>query len=152
LRDESEAPDDDDEGQRLAHCCARPSPANALRTGLSAAPSRRRRTHAGAPADKKFQTLILGLHQQIHQHKCGAIFHHPIKPSDAPDYPLLIHRPVDLKTIKARVRSGEISNSVEYRRDIALMFANAMMFNRPSSDVYKMAEEVLCPSHQVGSR
>jgi bromodomain-containing protein 8 len=86
--------------------------------------------------------LILGLHQQIHQHKCGAIFHQPIKPSDAPDYQSLIYRPVDLKTIKARVRAGEITSSIEYRRDIALMFANAMMYNRPTSDVYKMAEEV----------
>jgi bromodomain-containing protein 8 len=112
-------------------------------SGLSAAPSTRgRRANAAAtPADKKFQGLIIGLHQQIHQHKCGAIFHQPIKPSDALDYHSIIHHPIDLKTIKARVRAGEISSSLEYRRDIALMFANAMMFNRPSSDVYKMAEE-----------
>jgi bromodomain-containing protein 8 len=115
----------------------------------AALPSTRRRPRANttgtgtaAASNKKIQNLLLALHQQIHQHKCGAIFHQPIRAGDAPDYHVLVYRPLDLKTIKARVRTGEIATVDEYRRDISLMFANAMMYNRPSSDVYKMAEEV----------
>lgn len=49
---------------------------------------------------------------------------------------------MDLKTIKTRVKDGVIANSLEYQRDIYLMFANAMMYNRPGSDVHAMAEDV----------
>lgn len=49
---------------------------------------------------------------------------------------------MDLKTIKTRVKDGLIANSLEFQRDIFLMFANSMMYNRPGSDVYAMAEDV----------
>ena len=65
-----------------------------------------------------------------------------MKASDAPDYYEIVRRPIDLKAIKARIREGQITNSLEYQRDIYLMFANSMMYNRPDSDLYKMAEEV----------
>ena len=48
---------------------------------------------------------------------------------------------MDLKTIKTRVKDGVITNSLEFQRDIFLMFANAMMYNRPGSDVHAMACE-----------
>lgn len=49
---------------------------------------------------------------------------------------------MDLKTIKMKVKDSAIGNSLEYQRDIYLMFANAMMYNRPGSDVYVMSEDV----------
>ena len=91
---------------------------------------------------RRFQNVIGMLHSQISQHRNGTIFHHPIKPSEAPDYQDIVKRPMDLKTIKTKVRDGMIGNSLEFQRDIYLMFANAMMYNRPGSDVYVMAENV----------
>lgn len=82
------------------------------------------------------------LHSTISQHRYGNIFHNPIKKSEAPDYSDLVKRPMDLKTIKTRVKDGQISNSLEFQRDVYLMFANAMMYNRPGSEIYAMAEEV----------
>lgn len=82
------------------------------------------------------------LHSQISQHRNGNIFHNPIKASEAPDYRDIVKRPMDLKTIKARTKDGAISNSLEFQRDVYLMFANSMMYNRPDSDIYTMAEEV----------
>jgi bromodomain-containing protein 8 len=93
-------------------------------------------------AAKRFQTVIGLLHATISQHRSGNIFHNPIKESDAPDYHEIVKRPMDLKTIKTRIKDGLISNSTEFQRDIYLMFANAMMYNRPGSDIYMMAEEV----------
>ena len=49
---------------------------------------------------------------------------------------------MDLKTIKNRVRDGVVTTSSEYQRDIYLMFANSLMYNRPNSDIYSIAEEV----------
>lgn len=82
------------------------------------------------------------LHQQISQHRSGNVFHNPIKKSDAPDYYDIIKRPMDLKTIKSRIKDGTISSSREFQRDIYVMFANSLMYNRPNSDIYTMAEEV----------
>ena len=82
------------------------------------------------------------LHADISNHRNGTIFQNPIKPSEAPDYHEIVKRPIDLKTMKARIKSGAISSSLEFQRDIFLMFANSMMYNRPKSDIYNMAEEV----------
>ena len=91
---------------------------------------------------KRFQQLIYMLHSQISQHRNGNIFHNPIKNSEAPDYHEIVKRPIDLKTIKAKVRDGLINSTSEYQRDIYLMFANSLMYNRPHSDIYTLAEEV----------
>ena len=115
-------------------------------TAMNAGPSRRRLTrapnHETTQAVKKFQSVIIMLHSQISQHRNGNIFHNPIKNSEAPDYHEIVKRPMDLKTIKTRIKDGAISNSAEFQRDVYLMFANSMMYNRPKSDIYNMAEEV----------
>ncbi|KAF7789372.1 hypothetical protein EIP86_000316 [Pleurotus ostreatoroseus] len=103
----------------------------------------RRKAQGG---DKKFQNVIGMLHSSISQHRYGNIFHNPIKKSEAADYADLVKRPMDLKTIKARVKDGVISNSLEFQRDVYLMFANAMMYNRPGSEIFAMAEEMMLES------
>lgn len=91
---------------------------------------------------KRFQAVISMLHSQISQHRNGNIFHNPIKDSEAPDYHEIVKRPMDLKTMKTKIKDGLISNSDDYQRDLYLMFANAMMYNRPKSDIFRMAQEV----------
>ncbi|KAI0320806.1 hypothetical protein OF83DRAFT_1257816 [Amylostereum chailletii] len=113
-------------------------------------PSTRRRgarySRNFSAAEKKFQSFILMLHNQIYSHRSGNIFHNPIKPTEAPDYHDIVKRPIDLKTIKARVRNGTIATSAEYQRDVFLMFANSMMYNRPNSDIYNMAADMMSDS------
>jgi bromodomain-containing protein 8 len=90
------------------------------------------------------------VHSQISQHRNGNIFHNPIKTSEAPDYYDIVKRPMDLKTIKSHIREGQITSSDEFQRDVYLMFANSLMYNRPGSDIFNMAEEVrlsFCPSY-----
>ncbi|KAK0491076.1 hypothetical protein IW261DRAFT_1435512 [Armillaria novae-zelandiae] len=122
-------------------------PADEDEPGPSGARTRRRgdRTEEQV-ALKRFQNVIGMLHSQISQHRSGNIFHNPIKASEAPDYHEIVKRPVDLKTIKAKIKDGVISNSLEYQRDIYLMFANAMMYNRPGSDIYSMTEDMMYES------
>lgn len=93
-------------------------------------------------AAKKFQTVINGLHSNISGHRNGTLFHNPIKDSDAPDYYDLVKRPIDLKTIKAKIKDGSIKDSQEFQRDIYLMYANARMYNQPDTGIYRMAGEV----------
>ncbi|KAJ6515855.1 hypothetical protein C8R45DRAFT_1067331 [Mycena sanguinolenta] len=127
VREESEPVDDDEQGSATR----RPRP-----TG---------RTEEQV-ALKRFQTVITMVHSQISQHRNGNIFHNPIKVSEAPDYHDIVKRPIDLKTIKAKIKDGVIGNSLEYQRDIYLMFTNAMMYNRPGSDVHAMAEDMMVES------
>lgn len=115
-----------------------PPLASFLFTASSAARVRRKTD----PEVKRFQSIILPLHSRISTLKDGNIFQSPIKASEAPDYHDIVKRPIDLRTIKARVKDGIITNSSEYRRDVYLMFANAIMYNRPGSSVYRMAENV----------
>ncbi|KAJ7638851.1 hypothetical protein FB45DRAFT_904056 [Roridomyces roridus] len=128
-REDSEPVDDEDQG-----------PSSAIL----------RRRNAGRTEEqvalKRFQTVITMVHNQISQHRNGNIFHNPIKPSEAADYHDIVKRPIDLKTIKAKVKDGVIVSSLEYQRDIYLMFANAMMYNRPGSDVHVMAEDMMVES------
>ncbi|KAI0677621.1 hypothetical protein C8Q78DRAFT_1003568 [Trametes maxima] len=112
------------------------------------APRGRRRGGPDGTVSKRFQNVIGMVHSQISQHRYGNIFHNPIKKSEAPDYHDIVKRPMDLKTIKSRVKDGLIANSLEFQRDIYLMFANAMMYNRPGSEIYNMAEEMMLSSER----
>ncbi|KAJ3532257.1 hypothetical protein NMY22_g7816 [Coprinellus aureogranulatus] len=127
-------------GRKGSYKLGAPSSSASASIGIIPAPTHTPMTE-GLP-NKRFQNVIGLLHQQISTHRNGTIFHHPIKPSDAPDYYEIVKRPMDLKTIKQRVKDGAISNSLEFQRDVYLMFANAMVYNRPGSDVYTMAEDV----------
>ncbi|KAH9951585.1 hypothetical protein B0H21DRAFT_818035 [Amylocystis lapponica] len=130
-REESEPADDDEAG---------PSSGPKVRRG-------RPTTADGNPVvSKRFQNVITMLHSQISQHRFGNVFQYPIKKSEAPDYHDIVKRPMDLKTMKARIKDGLISNSMEFQRDVFLMFANAMMYNRPGSEIYNMAEEMMLSS------
>lgn len=140
--------DEDDPGIVLPAYDKMGSQIAASPLGQSSGPSRRRRERNDEQvAIKRFQNVIGMLHSQISQHRNGNIFHNPIKDSEAPDYREIVKRPMDLKTIKARIKDGVITNSLEFQRDVLLMFANAMMYNRPDSDIYTMAEEVCIHFH-----
>lgn len=67
--------------------------------------------------------MILSLLDTISQHKFGPVFSNPVKKSEAADYYDIIKRPMDLKTIRARIKDGTISTIDEFERDIRLMFA-----------------------------
>jgi bromodomain-containing protein 8 len=143
-RDDSEPADEDEIGKQFLYISVDPlfnfdsGPNSNASRGV-----RRRgdRTEEQA-AFKRFQNVIIMLHTQISQHRNGNIFHNPIKTSEAPDYHEIVKQPTDLKKIKMKIKDGTISNSLEFKRDIFQMFANAMMYNRPGSDVHIMAEDV----------
>jgi Bromodomain len=136
-REDSQPVDEDEPGTFLTHT-------GSVSLTLLAGPIRRRGRPPAADSQtsKKFQTVIIMVHAQISQHRNGNIFHNPIKTSEAPDYYDIVKRPMDVKTIKAHIREGQIASSAEFQRDVYLMFANSLMYNRPGSDIYTMAEEV----------
>lgn len=51
-------------------------------------------------------------------------------------------RPMDLLTIKKNIESGYIKTTLEFQRDMMLMFQNAIMYNSSDHDVFQMAIEM----------
>ncbi|KZT41151.1 hypothetical protein SISSUDRAFT_1059708 [Sistotremastrum suecicum HHB10207 ss-3] len=111
--------------------------------GTTSKRSRTAGSSSGLPPGKRFYNMINMVHTQISQHRNGNIFHNPIKDSEAPDYHDIVKRPMDLKTLRLRAKDGTVNDSRHYQRDLYLMFLNAMMYNRPTSEIYKMTEEML---------
>ncbi|PKI85268.1 hypothetical protein MVES1_001234 [Malassezia vespertilionis] len=93
--------------------------------------SRRRITH-----------ILLMLHNQVSNHTHGNLFHQAIKEVDAPDYYTLIKQPMDLKLIKQKIKEGSIGSTLELRRALSLMYANSLMYNKPGTEVHRMANEM----------
>ena len=62
-------------------------------------------------------------------------FKEPVRPGEAANYFEIIKRPMDLKTLLHNVRNGKTASSVEFARDVVLIFANAIMYNGASNHV-----------------
>lgn len=47
---------------------------------------------------------------------------------------------MDLSSIKKNIECGALRTTVEFQRDMMLMFTNAIMYNNSDHDVYQMAQ------------
>ncbi|KAK3839562.1 MAG: hypothetical protein JOS17DRAFT_770641 [Linnemannia elongata] len=99
--------------------------------------------------DKKWKKILMMIWTEITNHRYGAVFMQPIKEYDAPGYYLMIKRPMDLKSIKERIRDGQITNADEFHRDVLLMFMNALMYNGEDTEVYQMAMAMMTEVEQI---
>ncbi|KAJ2056845.1 hypothetical protein GGI17_005979 [Coemansia sp. S146] len=81
--------------------------------------------------------------RDISGHRLGSMFISPIKSADAPNYYEVIRQPLDLKTIKNRIRDDEIATTIEFYRDIMHMLMNALMYNAEDTEVYQMTMEII---------
>ncbi|KAF7725042.1 hypothetical protein EC973_000449 [Apophysomyces ossiformis] len=91
---------------------------------------------------KSWQKNINLLWREIANHKNGAMFMNPIKEATAPRYYDIVKHPMDLKTIKNRIKDGVIKTTVEFERDVMLMLTNSLMYNKEGTEIYQMAQEM----------
>nr|CAG8566785.1 13538_t:CDS:10 [Entrophospora candida] len=87
---------------------------------------------------KKWLKLVSMILHEISNHRCASLFQNPIREQDAPGYNEIVNHPTDLKTLKRRLRDGEITNTDQFHRELMLMFMNAAIYNREDTDVYRM--------------
>lgn len=80
--------------------------------------------------------------KQLTDYPNAAAFLGPVRPSDAPSYPTAVKRSMSLREVSNKVRSGGITSAGEVQRDVALICANAVMFNDPELDVVRHAREL----------
>ncbi|CAL1547532.1 unnamed protein product [Lymnaea stagnalis] len=91
---------------------------------------------------KQWKKSIMLVWRAAATHKYANVFLHPVTDDIAPGYRSVVHRPMDLSTIKKNVENGAIRTTVEFQRDMMLMFTNAIMYNSSNHNVFKMAKEM----------
>jgi hypothetical protein len=82
-----------------------------------------------AKKQKAFSTRIHPLHASLSSLRSATLFSNPIREIDAPGYSKLVLKPTDLKTIWKQAKEGTITESIVFHREVARMFANAIVFN-----------------------
>ncbi len=79
-------------------------------------------------------------------HEESQAFLEPVKRSDLGqyfDYYLrIIDYPIDLTTIKEKIKEGQYSSVAEWRRDVDTMFKNCKSFNEETSEIYRSADKL----------
>ncbi|XP_059173866.1 bromodomain-containing protein 8-like isoform X2 [Physella acuta] len=91
---------------------------------------------------KQWKKSIMLVWRAAATHKYANVFLHPVTDEIAPGYRSVVLRPMDLSTIKKNIETGMIRTTVEFQRDMMLMFTNAIMYNSSNHNVYKMAKEM----------
>ncbi|KAI8141998.1 hypothetical protein BJV82DRAFT_616718 [Fennellomyces sp. T-0311] len=65
----------------------------------------------------------------------------PIK-QGIPHYLTIIKKPVDLGTIKGKLKTGKYNNAQQFDEDVRLMFRNCFTFNKPGTYVYEQGQNL----------
>ncbi|CAB4406189.1 unnamed protein product [Rhizophagus irregularis] len=103
-------------------------------------------TPSGETSDDKklktWQKLVNMILHEINNHRFASVFQNPIREQDAPGYYDIVKQPMDLKSLKKRLREGTIHDTNSFHRDLMLMFMNASVFNREETDIHQMALEM----------
>ncbi|XVE51527.1 hypothetical protein DITRI_Ditri02bG0049300 [Diplodiscus trichospermus] len=94
--------------------------------------------------DRSMTQQCSALLKALMKHPAGWVFNQPVDPKalNIPDYFTIIKNPMDLGTIKSKLVKNTYCGIEEFVADIRLTFSNAMLYNPPSNNVHKMAEEM----------
>lgn len=58
------------------------------------------------------------------------------------DYPILIKHPMDLGTVKKKIKNKEYTSFLQCGEDVKLIWNNCMTYNADGSDFYKLAQSL----------
>jgi len=91
--------------------------------------------------DQDFKAITIVL-QKLLADKRSLFFRQPVDPirDNAPDYLSIVHRPMDLSTIRAKLDSGLYSARKEFETDVRLLISNCYLYNPVGSPVRKSGE------------
>ncbi|KAI8049546.1 hypothetical protein BDF22DRAFT_646875 [Syncephalis plumigaleata] len=92
---------------------------------------------------KTWRKLVLMIWRDLANHRYASIFAQPIRRQQAPGYYDIVRRPMDLNTVRKRVRDSKINTTDEFHHDMLLIFQNALMYNPVGSEIYQMALEMM---------
>lgn len=87
---------------------------------------------------------MIALISQIEKEPNSQPFLDPVdwKALDLQDYPKIVKKPMDLSTIKNRIKNKEYESFDAFFADIQLIWDNCKLYNIAESDIYRMAEDL----------
>ncbi|XP_037077840.1 bromodomain-containing protein 8-like [Pollicipes pollicipes] len=85
---------------------------------------------------------ILILWREFTAHRHASMFARPITNDQATNYREIVKHPMDLAQMKRNVEAGTVNTTLQFQRDLMLMFCNAMMFNSSDHEVHRFAREM----------
>lgn len=94
---------------------------------------------AASQKHKRFQNIAVNLVKTIEEHRFSSPF---LTPVNAREYEQVIYEPKDLKSILKAIRQKDVQayeTVKELERDIMLMFANCVMYNKSNTHLVEMA-------------
>ncbi|KAJ6301906.1 hypothetical protein OIU77_016086 [Salix suchowensis] len=94
--------------------------------------------------DRSVTQQCSALLKSLMVHPAGWIYNKPVDPValQIPDYFTVISNPMDLGTVKSKLGKKFYTSIDEFAADIRLTFSNAMLYNPPTNNVHRMAEEL----------
>ncbi|CCE80419.1 Piso0_003535 [Millerozyma farinosa CBS 7064] len=95
---------------------------------------------------KRFQSIAINLVNNIQAHRFSSPFLQAVNTKDAPDYHEVIYEPKDLKSImkalKSKTENPAYTSIQELKRDILLMLANCIMYNKSDSALVELTKSM----------
>lgn len=92
---------------------------------------------------KRFQNIAINLVKTIEEHRFSSPF---LTPVQADEYEEVVYHPKDLKSIlkaiKQKLEPAPYETIKELERDIMLMFANCVMYNKSNAHLVDMAKQM----------
>ena len=79
--------------------------------------------------------------ENMWHHASAYPFYRPVDEKQAANYYEVIEKPMDMGTIKDRLRQNYYSSASDCIQDFRLMFANCHAYNYPGDEVIIMCEE-----------
>uniref|UniRef100_A0A6A7FT94 Bromodomain-containing protein 8-like n=2 Tax=Hirondellea gigas TaxID=1518452 RepID=A0A6A7FT94_9CRUS len=92
---------------------------------------------------RQWRKSIMILWNEIAAHRYASVFLKPITEDRVPGYHSIVHRAMDLQTLKRNTESGALRTTEEFQRDIMLMCTNAIIYNKQGHNVYDMAGNLM---------
>ncbi|KAL7716150.1 Bromodomain-containing protein [Entamoeba marina] len=96
------------------------------------------------PLNKQNTKLISNFINTTFKQKQSEAFRYPVDPiaNNAPNYREIIKHPMDISTIKQKLKDKSYENVNEIIEDFRLIWNNAFTYNSQGSVVYKLAKDV----------
>lgn len=95
---------------------------------------------------KRFQHIAVNLINNIQAHRFSSPFLQAVNTKEAPDYHEVIYEPKDLKnilkSIKLKNDPPEYQLIKQLKRDIMLMLANCIMYNKSDTDLVQLTKSM----------
>jgi len=155
-RDEDVVTEQRDEEEKTSNASIRSAKKEERRSLTSRNESKRKSTSNEkkneeiSDADQRvWKAMALNAWRSISAHRHAGIFAQPVSDRDARHYSSTVKSRMDLTTLKRQIESGEVSNSLDMKRRLLLMFANATMFNSTEHDVHQYAREMVNEALQL---